>query len=55
MRIIGMVIILNVCPRQKRTTAITSWVKRKKSGALVTFRTHLLLEKSVSEERLSTT
>ncbi len=44
MRIIGTVIILKVCPRQKRMTAMTNWVKRKKSGALVTFRTHLLLE-----------
>ena len=27
-------------------TAMISWAKRKKSGALVVFRTHLLLEKS---------
>jgi hypothetical protein len=46
MRITGTVIILKVCPRQKRMTAMINWAKRKKSGALVTFRTHLLLEKS---------
>jgi len=45
MRMTGTVIILRVCPRQKRMTAMISWAKRKKSGALVTFRTHLLLEK----------
>ena len=31
-------------------TAMMSWAKRKKSGALVTFRTHLLLEKQKCEK-----
>jgi len=52
-RISGTVIILRVCPIQKRMTAMISWVKRKKSGALVTFNTHLLLEKIESVRRTS--
>jgi hypothetical protein len=50
MRIIGTEMILEVCPRRVRMTAMISWAKRKKSGALVTFRTHLLLETSKCEK-----
>jgi hypothetical protein len=42
----GKVIILRALQRQKSTTAMISWARRKKRGALVTFNTHLLLEDS---------
>lgn len=33
----------DACAAMKRMTAMTSWVKRKKSGAAVVLRTHLFL------------
>lgn len=45
--IMGKVMTLNAWKRQKSMIAMISWENKKKRGAVVTFRTHLLLRSSV--------
>lgn len=45
--IMGKVMTLNAWKRQKSTIAMINWANKKKSGAVVTFKTHLLLRASV--------